>query len=195
LLWTKQPTSWRNIECLLRGCICQHHMWTRESSNQIINSIGDFKWSGVWLRISQIVVIFGGIKASYIHLSCHKPWCFTLPLMPWNLAEKKNAYWHTSRHSLLSAPICTVRSLIEGHLCSIYDCKGHKRDTTWYFKEPNKNYIWFEGWHDKAFYTQNVCVWPALHLIWGLVSRVATVIASFWPGCVNLIVSSGSTHQ
>jgi len=72
LLWAKQPTGWTHIGCLQRRSIRRHRMWTNDGSDQILNSIGDFEWSGVWLRVLKISVTFGGMKASYIHLRCHE---------------------------------------------------------------------------------------------------------------------------
>jgi len=37
---------------------------------------------------------------------------------------------------------------MEAHLYMVHDCEGHRRDTTWYLKEPNKNYIHLEGYPD-----------------------------------------------
>ena len=84
---------------------------------------------------------------------------------------------------------------IEAHPCLVHDSKGHRRVRTWYLQEPNENYIRLKCEHDKVFYIQIGCVRPALHSIWSLVSRAATVIASFWTPCVQLVVFSGSTHR
>jgi len=47
LLWAKQPTGWSHIGCLQWRSFHRHRMWTKDGSNQFINSIGDFEWSRV----------------------------------------------------------------------------------------------------------------------------------------------------
>ena len=44
----------------------------KHCSTQIINPLGDFGRSRVWLRILKVAVTFGGMKAYYIHLLCHR---------------------------------------------------------------------------------------------------------------------------
>jgi len=61
LLWAKQPTWWNHLVCLRRKSIRRHRMWTTDGSNQRMNSIGDFEWSGAWLRILKVAVTFDGI--------------------------------------------------------------------------------------------------------------------------------------
>jgi len=54
-----------------------------------------FYW---WFRMKQsiveilkVAVTFGGMKTLYMHPSCHKLWCFTSPLIPWNPAEEQKS--------------------------------------------------------------------------------------------------------
>jgi len=141
LLWAKQPTGSSHNGYLWRRTIRRNRMWTNDGSNQMINSIGDFERCGVWLRILKVAVTFSGMKASYMYPSCHKLWCFTWPSIPWNPAKKKKSQSHTSCRSLLYALLPIVGSLMEAHLCSVPDCKDHRRDTTWYLHELNKNSI------------------------------------------------------
>jgi len=47
LLWAKLPTRRSHIGCLRWRSIGRHRMWTKDGTNQRINSIGDFEWSGV----------------------------------------------------------------------------------------------------------------------------------------------------
>jgi hypothetical protein len=90
LLWATQPTQWSHISCLRWRSVRWHHMWTKDGGKQIINSICDFEWTRVELRISKVAVTFGGIKASYIHLICHELWRFTAPFIHVARLRKRN---------------------------------------------------------------------------------------------------------
>jgi len=134
------------------------------------------------------------MRAASIHLICHELSCHTSPLNPCNRAEERNSYSLTSCLFFLYARIHIQWAWIEAHLVSVHDCKGHRRDSTWYLRETDKTYIQLDGHHHLAFNTQNVCVWPTTSFNMRPVSWAATVIASFWAPWVKFVVSSGSTY-